>query len=128
MADFKMSLKDRAKNLNSGIEFMEGRTNGELKSLVGTPVNLIDYDYLTGENGEYVVFIISEDDTKFYFGGKVLTENLKELDADGYREEIIKNGLPMLLGEKASSTVKGRKYTTVEFYPEVKEKPAGKSK
>jgi hypothetical protein len=68
------------------------------------------------EDKEYVVFTIKEDPQYFYFGGQVLTDNMKALDNDGYGDEIRKDGLPVFFDTKKSKNK--REYTTVEFYPD----------
>lgn len=116
----KMSLKDRAKEFSILLPFMEGKEKGDIDRIIDTPVTIKQFGFLvdSGENGdkEYVCFTVEEDPQNFYFGGQVLTENMKELEADGYTEEIEKDGLPILLGKKKSKNK--REYTTVTFYPE----------
>ena len=112
-----MDLRARAKELQNSLPFMEGRTKGEMKRIVGTEVTICDYGFLKDEKEkEYVCFIVREDPETFYFGGKVLTENMQELDADGYKEEITFNGLPVFFDTKMSKNKK--EYVTVTFYPE----------
>lgn len=112
-----MSLREKAESMNSGkgIEFMEGRTKGESEELLDRVVTIRDYAFITGTEGEYAVFIVDEEAKKFYFGGKVITDNLKAL-SDEEHEELKEDGLPTLFGQRVS---KGkRKYISVEFYPE----------
>lgn len=122
MKEKMMSLKDKAKSLQNTLPFMEGREKGEMDRIVDTTVTIRDYGFLMGEDEktheekEYVCFIVDEDPQTFYFGGQVLTEAIKELDGDGYREAITKEGLPALFGKKTSKSK--RAYTTVKFYPE----------
>lgn len=111
------SLKDRAREFSVRLPFMDGREKGETKELVGTVNTIIDYGFLPNEHGEvYAAFIVKEREKKFYFGGAVLTDQLGQLDQEGYREAIISEGLPMLMTEKKSKN--GRNYTNVEFFPE----------
>jgi len=113
----KKSLKERAKEFSVRLPFMDGRDKGDLKKLNGQISTIIDYGFLADDNGEsYVVFITKERAKEFFFGGQVLTDQLAQLEAEGYHEEIITEGLPVLFGEKKSKN--GRSYTTVEFYPE----------
>lgn len=120
MTNQRKSLKDRAVELSVNCLLMNGRDKGELDKLIGEVVVIRDFDFLTDSenNKEYVVFIIEEDDSKFFFGGTVLTDKLKELENDDYKEEIIKDGLPCLFGKKEPKDKKKQAYTTVEFYPE----------
>lgn len=112
----KKTLKDRAKEFSVQLPFMDGREKADVKSLVGTVNTITDYGFLTGDDGDYVVFIVKERSKEFYFGGTVLTDQLQQLEAEGYHEEIVESGLPMLLTEKKSKN--NRSYLNVEFYPE----------
>ena len=111
------SLKDRAKEFSVRLPFMEGRDKGETKELLSTVTTITDYGFLPNEQGElYAAFIVKERTGKFYFGGTVLTDRLAQLEAEGYHEAIVDEGLPMLMTEKRSKN--GRNFTNVEFYPE----------
>lgn len=119
MSNLKKSLKERAKEFSNLLPFMEGREKGDLKNLIGKTVTIREYGFMTDENQEeYVCFICDEDKKNFYFGGAVLTENMKDLDSEGYGEEIFNEGLPTLFGKKMSKSK--REYTTIEFFPESK--------
>lgn len=112
-----MSLKDKAESMNSGkgIQFMEGRTKGETDELLDKTVTIRDYAFINGTDGEYVVFIVDKVNDKFYFGGKVLTDNLKQL-TDEEHVELMSEGLPTRFTIRVSKNKK--KYVAVEFYPE----------
>lgn len=110
------SLKDRAKEFSVQLPFMDGREKADAKDLIGTVNTITDYGFLTGDNGDYVVFIVKERSKQFYFGGAVLTDQMAQLEAEGYHDEIVAEGLPMLLTEKKSKN--NRTYVNVEFYPE----------
>lgn len=112
-----MSLKDKAEGMNSGkgIQFMEGRTKGETDELLDKTVTIRDYAFINGTDGEYVVFIVDKVNDKFYFGGKVLTDNLKQL-TDEEHVELMSEGLPTKFTLRVSKNKK--KYVAVEFYPE----------
>lgn len=115
--NMRKSLKDRAKDFSIQLPFMDGREKGDAKELIGQVSTIIDYGFLKGDNdNDYVVFITKERSKTFYFGGQVLTDQMQQLEAEGYREEIITEGLPMLMTEKKSKN--NRSYTNVEFYPE----------
>lgn len=117
MSNMKKSLKDRAKEFSVQLPFMEGREKGEARELVGQVTTIADYGFLVGEEGNnYAVFIVKERSNKFYFGGTVLTDQLEQLEAEGYHDEIVVEGLPMLMTEKKSKNK--RSYVNVEFYPE----------
>lgn len=115
--NMKKSLKDRAKEFSVQLPFMENREKGDAKELVGMVSTISDYGFLTGEEGnDYAVFIVKERSNKFYFGGTVLTDQLQQLEAEGYHDDIVQEGLPMLMTEKKSKNK--RSYINVEFYPE----------
>ena len=113
-----MSLKERmmSMNQNEGIPFMKGRTKGEVSELLGQVVTIRDFDFLDGQDGTYVVFVVDEIGDSFFFGGSVLTNNLNTITPEE-KEEVKKNGLPVLMYE-AKSKKTGRKYTGVKFYPD----------
>ncbi len=112
------SLKDRAKEFDVQLPFMDGREKGETSELMGQISTIVEYGFLPNEDGEpYAVFIVKERPKKFYFGGTVLTARLTDLETDGYHDAIVEEGLPMLLTEtKAKKS--NRTYTSVKFYPE----------
>ena len=111
------SLRERAKEFSARLPFMEGKDKGETRDLINQHTTIIDYGFLPDDRGEhYVVIAVKERPGKFYFGGQVLTDQLAQLDGDGYGPEIREEGLPLLLTEKRSRN--GRTYTNVEFYPE----------
>ena len=119
MSNERKSLRDRAKEFSIRLPFMDGREKGDNKDLINVPVTITDYGFLPNDDGElYAVFIVKEREKVFYFGGAVLTERLQTLDADGYRDEIIEDGLPILMTERKSKK-SNRTYTAVEFFPEV---------
>ena len=111
-----MNLRDRAKQMGNTLPLMENRQKAELALITDRNVTIDDYGFMKDSDGkEYVAFTVKEDLDNFFFGGQVLTENMQELDADGYGAEIRKNGLPVLLSKKMSKAK--REYTTVQFYP-----------
>lgn len=119
MSNERKSLKDRAQEFSVQLPFMDGREKGDMKELHGQVSTIADYGFLTGEKGnDYAVFIVAERSDKFYFGGQVLTDQLQQLESEGYHEEIVTDGLPVLFGEKKSKNK--MTYTTVEFYPDNK--------
>lgn len=111
----KKSLQDRVKELSVKIALMEGREKGDFSNLHGKVVTITDFDFLKDDGKEYIVFTVAEDKENFYFGGQVLTDQMKLLEADGYTEAIQEEGLPVKFGTKKSKAK--RDYTTVEFYP-----------
>ena len=111
------SLKERAKEFSVRLPFMEGREKADVKELIGTVNTIDEYGFLPGDKGEpYAVFTVKERSKTFYFGGQVLTDQLAQLEAEGYHEAINAEGLPFLMTEKKSKN--NRTYANIEFYPE----------
>lgn len=116
--NMKKSLKERAREFSVQLPFMDGREKGETSELLGQVTTIIEYGFLPSEDGEpYAVFIVKERQGKFYFGGSVLTERLTKFEEEGYHDDIVTEGLPVLMthqkGKKSNRT-----YTAVEFFPE----------
>lgn len=112
-----INLRERAKQLANTLPFMEGKEKGDMDRILNMNCTIRDYGFLKDEKDkEYVCFTIDEDTQFFYFGGQVLTENMQELESDGYHASIVKEGLPVLFGTRMSKNKK--EYTTVSFYPE----------
>lgn len=102
----------------SGLPFMEGLDKGETAEIMGHTVHVIEYGYMNGDDGEYVVFLIRENEEHFFFGSTVVTSAFKQLDATIQPEvlkEILELGLPIKLIERQSKSK--RKYIKVDFYP-----------
>lgn len=113
------SLKERAKEFDVQLPLMDGREKGDAKELLGQVSTINEYGFLPNEAGEpYAVFTVKERANKFYFGGSVLTARLSDLEAEGYHDLIVAEGLPVLLTE-AKAKKSNRTYTNVVFYPEV---------
>lgn len=115
-------LKSRIESLNNaGIEFMEGRTKGDINTLTNSPVTVDGFGYITNEKGEeYVVLSFKEFPAEFYFGGGIVTAKFKELEVIASPDEIketLEEGLPILLTSRKSKNK--RDYMAIEFYPEV---------
>ena len=82
----------------SGLPFMEGLDKGETSEIMGHTVHVIEYGYMNGDDGEYVVFLIKENEEHFFFGSTVVTSAFKQLDATIQPEvlkEILELGLPI---------------------------------
>lgn len=115
--NMKKSLRDRAKEFSVQLPFMDGREKGDMKDLIGQISTITEFGFLRGDdNRDYAVFIVKERSKTFYFGGTVLTDQLQQLEAEGYHDDIVNEGLPMLMTEKKSKN--NRSYVNVEFYPE----------
>lgn len=114
----KKSLRERAKAFDAQLAIMEGREKGETSELLGQISTITDYGFLPNDAGEpYAVFIVKERAKKFYFGGAVLTARLSDLDAEGYHDAVVEEGLPVLMAEQKGKK-SNRTYVNVTFYPE----------
>ena len=115
--NMKKSLRERAREFSVQLPLMEGREKGDTSELLGNISTINDYGFLPNENGEaYACFIVDERPGKFYFGGTVMTDRLEQLEADGYHEAVVFEGLPVLMTEKKSRN--NRTFTNVVFFPE----------
>lgn len=110
------NLKQFAKSLSLQLELMDGREKGDFDEIIGEVLTITDFGFMKDDGKEYVAFITKEYDDKFYFGGMVLTEQLKEIEKGGFLESVRKDGLPVLFGSKLGKNK--RMYTTVTFFPE----------
>ena len=100
------------KNLKQGgIPFMEGRDKGDIRDLLNAKVHIEDYGFINGDNGQYAVFIVKENDKEFYCGGQAVTEILKQIKADGHKDELPEQECVL---EEMTSKNK-RKYITITF-------------
>lgn len=110
-----MELKDFIKSRQTNrTNIMEGRVKEELKSLLGKEITIKNFDFLPSDNGEYVVFTIEEDEGCFYFGSTVITQELKTLTENGFKEEIKQKGLKVILEEKRAKN-SSRTYIAVNY-------------
>lgn len=113
----KKSLFDRVKEFDSRLPFMDGREKGKTEDLIGTVNTIRDFGFLPNDRGEqYAAFIVDERPDKFYFGGTVLTDRLTQLEAEGYHDDVVELGLPMVMTEQKSRN--GRSFVNVKFNPE----------
>lgn len=113
------SLRDRAKEFDVRLPFMDNREKGNADKLLGLVSTINEYGFLPNDDGEvYAVFTVKEFSGLFFFGGSVLTDRLTQLDAEGYGPAIREEGLPILMTKVTSKKTK-RQYTNVEFFPEV---------
>jgi hypothetical protein len=112
------NLINKAKEVtSSGLPFMQGKEKDELT--MGMIYNINEYGFLKGEEGEdFVVFTTNEMPGKFYYGGSVVTEKMKELEealAPSEMSELLENGIEIVFIQKVSKNKK--KYTNCEFFP-----------
>ena len=111
-----MNLKDFTQSMVTVSPLMDGREKGDLDSIKGVETTITDYDFVNGDDGEYVVFTTHENPQLFYFGSTVLTQQMRKIEDAGYHEDVKKDGLPVKLYDRKSKNK--RTYTDVTFYPE----------
>lgn len=108
-------LMERLKTeLANGLPFMDGKEKGEVT--LGETMTVTEYGFLNGEDGEFLVFITRENENEFYFGGSVLTQKFKDMEAifnDKEIKELLEEGIQIVLEQKKSK--KNRNYISVEF-------------
>lgn len=105
------------KVMSNNIPFMDGREKGD--QILNEELTIIDYGFLTGEDGEFIVYITREHDDLFFFGGSVMTEKFKELEtvfSEEEMSELMEMGITIKLVEKKSKNK--RKYVAVELITE----------
>ena len=121
MKDIMNKAKEVAKTFEmEGIPFMEGRTLAkDFKDILGVVVKITDYGFINGDDGEYTVFIVEDNDKEFYASGKVLTQDLHTLEetigVEEFKAAVKEEGLEVLFGRKKSKN--NREYTTVKLFP-----------
>ena len=113
------ALINKAKEVTAtGLPFMQGKEKHELT--MGMIYNINEYGFLDGgeSNEEFVVFTTKEHPEAFFYGGSVVTQKIKDLEANLTNEEIaqlLDYGIEVIFLQKLSKNKK--KYTTCEFFP-----------
>lgn len=110
-------LRLRTQKFNNALPFMEGREKGDFGKIKEIPLTIDDYGFLSDSGDEYIAFTVKEDKQTFFFGGMVLTEQVKTLDDEGYGDTIRSEGLPVIFTDKMGKNK--RTYTAVTFFPEI---------
>lgn len=98
-------------NTGGGIPFMEGRDKGDMHDILDEKLHIIDFGFINGDNGEYAVIQVAEYDRMFYFANTVITDMLKEVQADGMKEELKNQAI--VFEERTSK--RGRDYIAFSF-------------
>lgn len=107
------SLKERVMELGTVVELAVGREKGETKDLLGEVVTINNAEVVEMNDDTFVAFTVAEDKKKFYFGGKVLSNDLITLLNEGYGDAIKKEGIKITLNEEKSKN--NRTYTKVTY-------------
>ena len=110
----KKSINEFIDKLSNTLPFMDGKEKGSSDELLDEILTITDYGFMRGDKGDYSVFIVKEIPEKFFFGGMVITEDLKEFDTNGYYDEIKMKGLQIQFS-KVVSRKTGKTYTNVQY-------------
>lgn len=105
------NFKDFIKTLSNTLPFMEGKEKGDIKTLLGQELTIIEFGFLADEeNTDYAVVVFKEEPKKFYFAPSVLSEHLLKITKAGYTVEDVKT-TKLLLENKMSKNK--RNYTNI---------------
>lgn len=97
---------------NKGIPFMDNRDKGELESILGEPVHIIDFGFIKNdEGGDYGVIALKEHDSEFYFVNQIITDMLHQVENDGMKDELANQVIKFT----KQMSKKGREYYAFEF-------------
>lgn len=80
------NFKAVAKEMTEGSFVLAGRDKVDVNDIINTypdGVTVTQFDFLTGDDGEFAVCAFAEDNKACFFGGKILTDMCKAW-ADGY--------------------------------------------
>ena len=96
---------------NKGIPFMDNRDKGSLKDVCGDVVHIDDFGFIAGDDGDYAVLALLEHPTEFYFANAVITDMLKQVEADNMKAELPKQPIKF----EMTVSKKDREYMRFEF-------------
>jgi len=117
-----MNLKELSKKvLENDIELIKGKEKITTDELMLLPKISIDgCELLNNNDGDYSVFTFKEDSKKFFFGGKVLTELVKEWikflggSIDDVNELLTKEPIPVVMSMRRTKDGK-KNYVNIEI-------------
>ena len=95
-----------------GIPFMEGAEKADIRDLVDEPIHIIDFGFIKGDNGDFAVFQTKENEGVFFFAPTVISENLREIEADNMKNVLAKTEVVVRL----TTSKKGRDYFSLEYH------------
>ena len=107
------TLKERITEFGTMVKLAGGREKGEMKDLLGEVVTINNAEVVEMNSDTFVAFTIEEDENKFYFGGKVLSNDLITLLNEGYGDDIRKEGIKITFNEEKSKN--NRTYVKVTY-------------
>lgn len=98
---------------NSTID-LEGKTQLKKDDILDNVFTIIDYSFARTSNGETSVILFKETPDKFLFGGKVITNLLKDIDDEPDAVKALKEeGLKVRFFNSTSRS--GKDYINVEI-------------
>ena len=98
---------------NSTID-LEGKTQLKKDDVLDSELTIIDYSFARTSNGETSVILFKEIPDKFLFGGKVITNLLKDINDDPEAVKALKEeGLKVRFFNSTSRS--GKDYINVEI-------------
>lgn len=106
-------------NKGAGIPFMDNAEKLDMAQVCNAPLHITDYGFITGRNGRFAVLQFAELPNSFVFGGKVITDDLDEMQADlGTKAETLKmlKDVTVTFTKEVSKT--GNEYYAVTFTEE----------
>ena len=107
MYDFKRFQR------NSTID-LEGKTQLKKEEVLDIELTINDYSFARTSNGETSVILFEEKPDKFLFGGKVITNLLKDIDDDPEAVKALKEeGLKVRFFNSTARS--GKDYVNVEI-------------
>ena len=99
--------------MNTTID-LEGKTQLKKDDVLDTELTIIDFSFAKTSNGETSVIIFKEKPDKFLFGGKVITNLLKDINDDPEAVKALKEeGLKVRFFNSTSRS--GKDYINVEI-------------
>lgn len=112
-----MNITEWAKKRNAkGFKF-DDRIKGKTEDILDKELTLIDYEFHTNARGEYVTVIFEEFPEHFFFGGKVLTDFVKDLENEfgelEAHKQVLADGVKLSLTTAKSRA--GFSYTKVNI-------------
>lgn len=107
---------------NGGIEFMDKRTKGDAKELVGKELHLMDYGFIKSktDDDDFAVCIFEEDNAKFYFMNGIFTDTLHKMekDFDYEHDKVIEQFRFVHVVPTMKQSRAGRDYMAYEYVEE----------
>ena len=108
MYDFKRFQR------NSTID-LEGKTQLKKEEVLDIELTINDYSFARTSNGETSVILFEEKPDKFFFGGKVITNLLKDIDDDPEAVKALKEEEGLKVRFFNSTARSGKDYVNVEI-------------